>query len=427
MAWLDERIRRSFVIAGALSLAHPVAVSAQDSPTLDIDVMADARLSIVSGEQTWFDGWLGKLRYGGDWQGDSVARFRLANVSIVAKSDITWDLQAFVHAKFDPEQDKPLDLAEAYLRYKPAPKSRMRYEVRAGLYFPHISRENTGFAWTSPYTITPSAINSWVGEEIRVLGAEAKASWKFDRSRLSVTGGLFGFNDPAGSLLAYRGWALGDYVVGAFSQLSLPALDSIGPGSDFLAKQPEWVHPVRELDGRVGYYGAVDWEYAGRVKAGAFYYDNRADPEVFKHSQYGWDTRFWNFYLEGKLPQDIELISQFMTGRTEMGFKRYGGDLRAIDVNYASGFILLSRKFGDVRLSARRDWFDVDDNSFVYADNNEDVGSAWTVAMSADLSDKDRLMAEILRVHSIHPARVDVWDDPEQTQTLFQISYRRRF
>ncbi|NVJ97412.1 MAG: hypothetical protein HWE25_04620 [Alphaproteobacteria bacterium] len=411
------------ILAGMLG---PVAI-ADGLPSLDIDILTDVRLTSVAGEQTWFDGWQGKLRFGGDWSGDRQTKLWLSNVSIVAKSEITWDLHAFVHAKYDPEQDKPLDLAEAFLKYKPAPTSNLRYEFKAGLYFPHISRENTGLAWTSPYTITPSAINSWIGEEVRVLGAEAKATLKMERSSLALTGGVFGFNDPAGTLLAFRGWALGDYVVGAFSQLSLPSLNSIGAGSSFLPKQPEWVNPVREIDNRVGFYGALDWQYAGKVKAGAFYYDNRGDPEVLRHKQYAWDTRFWNFYVEVDGPAGIELVSQYLRGRTEMGFLKYGGTLRSVDVNYASGFVLASRKFDDFRVSVRRDWFDVDDNSFLVEDNNEEVGSAWTAAVSYDFGRKDKIIAEILRVRSERPARVDQWDDPFQAQTLLQLSYRHRF
>ena len=44
--------------------------------------------------------------------------------------------------------------------------------VKAGAFFPAISLENDDLGWTSPYTLTPSAINSWIGEELRTIGSE---------------------------------------------------------------------------------------------------------------------------------------------------------------------------------------------------------------------------------------------------------------
>lgn len=406
----------------ALWLTHPT--QAEGLPSVDFELLTDARFSLVSGEQGWFDDWLGKLRYGGQRGGEGEGRLRLAEASLIAKSDITWDLHGFVHAKFDPEQDKPLDLVEAFLRYKPAPTSRLQYEVRAGLLFPHISRENVSVAWTSPFTITPSAVNSWVGEEIRALALEGKATLKFDKQKLSLTAAVFGFNDPAGTLLAFRGWALGDYKTGAFSQVPLAPVPSIEPGG-FLADQPIWVHPIRELDGRPGFYGALDWEYAKRVKLGVFYYDNRGDPETFKHNQYAWDTRFWNAYAEVKAPAGVQLISQYMTGNTKMG-RLYGGN-RMVDADFAAGYVMATRKLGQHRISLRRDWFDVDDKSFVAEDNNNEVGTAWTLAFNAKVGGKANLIAEILRVDSDRPARAGIWTEPEQDQTLLQLSYRQRF
>lgn len=419
------RAGTNIALAASLFFVGGSAAQAANLPVVDFELLADARLSIASGEPTWFDDWLGKLRYGGNLDGDSRTRFRLANLSVIAKSDITWDLGAFVHAKYDPEQDKPLDLVEAYLRYKPAPRSNLRYEVRAGLMFPHISRENISIAWTSPFTITPSAVNSWVGEEIRTLGVEAKATLKMDGQKLSLTGSVFGFNDPAGTLLAFRGWAMGDYTVGAFSQLPLPPLPQIGTDSTFL-KQPLWVHPVKEVDDRVGFYGALDWEMGRTIKAGVFYYDNNGDPDVIRDKQYGWDTRFWNAYAEVEAPFGIKLISQYLTGSTAMG-PLLGGEDRPVDVDYASGFILATRKLGRHRISLRRDWFDVDDTSFVARDNNNEVGSAWTAALSFRLDKQSFLMTEFLRVTSNRPGREDIGFEPEQTQNQIQVSYRRRF
>ncbi len=402
------------------------AVAQNDGPTVDFELFTDVRLGITDGEPTWLDDWLGKGRFGGKLNGDARADLEIAEVAALFDVEFNWEWSAFVHAKYDETQDGPVDIVEAYLKYAPSPTSRTRYSVRAGLFFPHISRENVGIAWTSPYTITPSAINSWIGEEIRTLGLEAKASIRGETSQLDLTAAVFGFNDPAGTLLAFRGWALNDVKGTAFSQLPLARLPQIGLNSTFVA-QPFWVEPVAEIDNRVGFYGSVDWTYARNWKVGAFYYDNRGDPNVVKQEQYGWDTRFWNFYVEGDALADIHLIAQYMTGNTRMGRLIPSTGTRYIDMDFDSAFVLASRKFGPHRVSTRFDWFETTDHAFVRRDNNNEAGISVTAAYSLELSRKDTLLAEYLYIDSKRPARQLIGFDPDQKQSIFQIAYRRRF
>jgi len=157
---------------------------------------------------------------------------------------------------------------------------------------------------TSSYAISPSAINSWVGEEIRVLGVEAKAIYRGDINTIALTGAVFGFNDPAGTLLAYRGWGIGDAKVGIQGELPLARLLSIGPNSTFV-KQPFWVRPVREINERSGYYLAVDWELYDFIQFGGLYYDNRGDPEAIEAGQYARRTKFLNLYAELDLSNEL--------------------------------------------------------------------------------------------------------------------------
>jgi len=393
---------------------------------IDFELYTDLRLTYAKGEPSWFDDYLGKARYGGNHYGDANLKLRLPEVSVLATADISWDTKAFVHVKYDPEQNKPIDLVEAYLTYTPVPKSAFSYAFKAGLYFPHISRENIGVAWTSPFTITPSAINSWVGEEIRALGLEAKGSYISNQHRFDITAGMFGFNDAAGTLLAFRGWGLGDAKVGAFSRLPLSSLPSIGSESSFLA-QPLWVHPIREIDGRVGYYAALDYSFSDVFKTGAFYYDNRGDPEKIVELQYSWDTRFWNFYAESDFGDGLKLIAQYMTGMTEMGNLYGAKQRRRVYVGYDAGYVLATKKIDKYRLSARYDWFGVDDKSFVALDNNNENGTAFTAAIAVKVSKKTSLITEYLRIKSDRPSRLGIGFAEGQTNDIFQLSWRQRF
>ncbi len=411
----------SLLVPTSALMSAPQSASGTDPfPDINATLFTDVRLALSDSEVSWLDDAQGKGRYG-----NSNTDLELAETSLIIEADFDWQWQGFSQLKYDPEQKQALDVVEAYVSYKPVPTDNIQYRFRAGLLFPHISRENRGIAWTTPFTITPSAANSWVGEEIRALALEGTATIKSDGQKLSFTAAIFGFNDPAGTILAYRGWAMHDVKVGAFSRLPLPPVSSIGSPGSFSDQQPLWVNPVREIDNQPGFYGAIDWSLDPQHKLGIFYYDNRGDPNVIKRNQYAWDTRFWNIYAEKKMPGRLILIAQYMTGRTEMGPKTAG--IRQVDVDFSAGYLLASKAIGKHRVSLRRDWFDSDDNSFVIEDNNDETGSAWTFAFSTKLNKQHRIIAELMQIDSRRPNRVDIGVEPEQTQTQFQLSYRAEF
>jgi len=73
----------------------------------------------------------------------------------------------------EPETPSVIDALETYLRYDDQ-KGDIGWSVKAGAFFPTISLENDDLGWTSPYTLTPSAINSWIGDELRTIGSEGR-------------------------------------------------------------------------------------------------------------------------------------------------------------------------------------------------------------------------------------------------------------
>ncbi|MBV9186894.1 MAG: hypothetical protein JO093_14860 [Acidobacteria bacterium] len=95
------------------------------------------------------------------------------------------------------------------------------FEVRAGQFFLGTSRENVGPLWTSPYTVSFSPLNSWIGEEFRPVGVDL--AW---RPNFYVTAGATAFrnNDSMGALLAWRGWSVGNRLSVYNEALPLPPL-----------------------------------------------------------------------------------------------------------------------------------------------------------------------------------------------------------
>jgi len=227
-------------------------------------------------------------------------------------------------------------------------------------------------------------------------------------------------------LLAWRGWAINDIKVGAFSRLPLPPIPSLGPDSGFITLQPHWVHPVRELDGRLGWHAGLDWDYGENVSLGGMYYDNGGSPEVFKHEQYGWDTRFYNVYAEVNPVQGMTVLTQFMSGVTLMGPILVSG-VRPVDVVYNTGFLLLSQEFGPWRISGRGEFFNVRDNSFVVIDDNNEDGTSFMVGVSRNFGARDKVLLEFLQIDSRRPFRQTLGYESDQKQTLIQCSYRKLF
>ena len=191
-----------YVGLAAMLVALPTA--AQD---IEFSGYADFRLVQPADEQSWIEGGLGKTRYGG---GDVEAR--IGEIVGEAHVQATPALMGFVSLRYEDTQRTGIDILEGYLRYRPVSTSPLRWSVRAGAFFPLVSLENDEVGWTSGWTLTPSAINTWVGEELRTIGAE----WSLRRSlgprvrqrEVRFIAATYYGNDPAGALLSWRGWAL---------------------------------------------------------------------------------------------------------------------------------------------------------------------------------------------------------------------------
>ncbi len=402
------------------NLFSPVASAQESLPAIDVRGLVDARLVLTDNTISWKNRGLGKTRWGAGTDGDSRVLGKLGEASLIFLPKLTWDLSGVIHVKVDSQQHQPVDVVEAFLRYKPVPRSEYNYQVKLGAFFPPISLENDAIAWTSPYTITSSAINSWIGEELKTIGGEFTVGRDFEDFDASFTIAGYIANDPAGSLLAWRGWALYDREAGLFDQLPLPAIPSLETGS--MARQAPYVEPIVELDDRVGGYASVTLDHYALGKLSVLYYDNQAFDRAFDLKQYAWDTYFTSVGYETFLPGDVELLSQFMIGNTSMGTRPVIGS--KVDNDFWSAFVLLSKRFGNHRVSFRYDHFEIADDDLIADDPNNETGNAWTAAYVLRPFDKQRLTLEILHVESNRPARIGLGVPSRANETVLPASYR---
>lgn len=396
--------------AAALALLAAAANADEHAPARYSYVFGtDASIVSASGHPSWVNGSAGKLRYDDDSDGFTVShafvdyRLRLAD---------TLDLNVVANM-YNDDIDAGIDLTQAYLEWRPLSLSRSRYRLKLGGFYPRLSLENRGAAWTSPYTISSSAINTWIGEEIRIFGAEFSWSRKLEAfgggHTLSLYASAFRDNDPAGGLIAWKGWSLHDRQSRFNDALPLPPLPQIQPDGVFWRQDPFFI-PFQENDGEPGYYVGAEWQYGSRFLLRAMHYDNEADPTSVVNQQYAWYTDFNHLGLQVSLPADVGLIAQWMNGETIMGpdLGQFMGPALAgvhpVDNEFTSYFVLLTRPFDRHRVSLRYDDFKITERDPVPLDENAEDGYAWTAAYRYRFSDILNVAAEWLQVHSERPA-----------------------
>lgn len=421
-----HRKRRIVFFAACLSAGSPAAAQAQDGgtwPDIQVKGLLDGRLALTGDTRSWFDRGFGKTRYGAGGDGTSRPLVRFADAAAVVQAHLTWDLTAVADITASPEQRVALDATEAFVVYKPAPGGRFRFRAKAGVFFPPISLENTGLGWTSPYTISSSAINTWVGEELRIIGGEATAAWAGETGEFSVSGAVFGANDPAGSLLAWRGWAVHDREASLSDRLPLVSLPTFGPNG-VARGQAVAVTPFVELDDRAGFYASAAWQGADGLRIQGLYYDNRTNSRVFDGEQYGWRTRFGSLGVSDTFGEHLDVVMQAMAGNTKMAqFPTF----TVVDNDFASVFALASWGWGNRRLAARVEYFEVKDHDMTADDPNGEHGRALTLGYVYRPADNQRVTLEALNIRSSRQIRARLGLPARADETQLQLSYRYFF
>ena len=386
----------------------PVAAGAQS-----LSVQGFVEMRVVSGakQAAWLDGGLGKTRFG---DGDAGIR-GAGGLSLAWQA--TPSLLASASAQYVPGLHEPLDLIDATLRYRPASTTPTRWTATAGMFFPPVSLENDGVAWTSPWTLTPSAVNSWVGEELRVFGAELRMERRTERGSFDLRAALFGRNDPAGELLASRGWALGDTTSGLDANVGQPDTYAALVGDAV----PMRFRPFAEIDRRVGWYAAAGWEN-GDDRARLLYYDNRTDPsrEVDYRGRelYGWHTRFWSAGAQHRSGR-WWWLGQAMTGKT-----RIAPESGVFDTGFSAGYLLAAIDVGDWQPVARVDLFNAAHRFNGRRGMLGEHGHAITFALNWRPAERVRVTAEVLRIDSERSQRRFEGLAPRQTDTQLQLALR---
>jgi hypothetical protein len=371
---------------------------------LDLLGVVSARGISVRGQRAWLEDGFGRLGEGGEAPSDRISTLRgVAHLGF----DWTLSTELKVHAhgllQAQPERSggREAGVVEAFALYRRELSPKLVLRIRAGTYFPQTSRENVDPLWSSPYTITLSTLNSWIGEEVRLTGAEVGLAHRSDRGELQVAGGAFGLNDSTGALLAWRGWALGDRLVTLGEVFPLPPLASLQPGGGFADQRGDGTRPIEELDGRIGWNARARWEMPGRLLLQAAYLDNRGDRALHR-GQYSWRTRLAQAGLELPLAKGFSLIAEGAQGDTGMGTR----DGPHVDMDFRTAYAMLTWSDGKLRFAARYEAFKNVDRDGTQEPNGES-GRALTLAAFVTPIRHLRIGVEALDLRSDRPAAAD--------------------
>lgn len=374
------RTRTTLLPLAAAALLAAAAAHATDWE-LDLDLRAvtsDAATSVLDGGHS-------PTRFSEHKSGLQLGRLRLALDTPLGE---VWRLHLDASAWGNAYRN-PVGLTEAYLQFRPYPHNMLRVRMRMGAFYAPISLENGAAGWSSPYTISYSALDSWLAEELRTLGLETKVDWLGTRTGLpfdiGAVAGVFGWNEVAGAALANGGFIMDDRQTPVFGSVGKLAGPTGAP-----------IEPFRQIDGHAGYYGGLDLQYPGRLLLTAFRYDNRADPAVSDAVShvFAWRTSFNSAGARMEYGGGWTVIAQWLAGHTEIA---PGG--RALDWPFDARYVLLSKRIARrSALSIRYDRFDVASRN-AEADGQQS-GHAWTAAYVFDPGKGWTITLEWLRVTS---------------------------
>lgn len=257
-----------------------------------------------------------------------------------------------------------------------------RLRLRAGTFWLPTSRENIEPLWTSPYTITFSALNSWMGQEIRPVGIDVQYSPNF---YLTFGATAFGGIDTMGTVLSARGWTFGNRLSVYGEELPLPAPEgttrAIGP----------------DLDDRIGYSARIRGQLPERVMVQIAHIDNRSElvPEI--KGQEPWQTRLNILSAQAGTSPTI-LAAEYAWGWTALGFP--GGMVR---IDLETTYVLVSHKRGSERWTMRVEQFSTRDHRRPPDDSSRESGRAYTLAWMRDIGKQLRLGIEYVKVDGDRP------------------------
>lgn len=389
------------LICGLLSSQVYAQYEVDADKTVWLRALIDIRLARAGPAPSWTDRGPGKTRYGGTDGLQRSTHLALSQLAIEVGAALPWDIRAQAQINVQPDiadSYRPW-LIEAILR-KEWGSAQQGFGLQTGVMNTPFSLEHVGPAWSPEFTISASALNSWLWEDIDLAGLEAEW-WHTTRAGLKL-GALAGAGyggDQVGRLLALRGWVLGDTMAGINGNLALPG-------------RTDRTDIFNERDQRPALYSWLtigDEQELATLKFG--YMDNRGD----ENRSGVWHTHFSTVGLVvHPLPQ-IDVIAQYLDGVARVLAPPNSSSLSAF-------YVLLSPHYKRQRLTVRYDVFRVHDIDGGPVSTSEH-GDAVTASYMLQFGLRHRVALEYIWMNSHRVVNAPLNPTPDG----WQVSYRFRY
>lgn len=373
-------------IAALISL---IAASASAQSSFQIYGFLSAREIYVKSPPSWTTGGFGRFDVGAA----SADNHRFVNTDVLQLgldwTPATWLLvhgDGLARKEQSGTVGKHYGLVQAFVDLH---SDHLR--LRAGEFWLPTSRENIDPLWTSRYTITFSALNSWIGQEVRPLGADLQWSPNF---YISLGGTAFRGNDTMGTELSDRGWSLGNRLSVYDEIIAAPDSSTRAIGA--------------EIDHRIGDSERLRLQLPERALIQFTRIDNREKLLSHKPPEEPWRTKFYIVSGEAGSSSPTTVAAEWAKGTTQIGFP--GG---SFTLHFDTAYVLVSHKNGKDRFTARIEEFKT----------NSERGHAWTVAWLTDANEHVRSGVEFVRATGNHNAA----PDPHTGGSTITLEVRYRF
>jgi hypothetical protein len=392
------------IAAAMILLTVSASAFAQQPSSFQLHAFLSARGIYVKAPPSWTQNGFGRFDVGAG----AVGQTRTVNVDI-AQLGFDWTptswllLHADGIARHEPSgtRGSRAGLVQAY-----ADLFTEHLRFRAGAFWFPTSRENVDPLWNSRYTITYSALNSWIAQEVRPLGADVQFSPNF---YFTVGATAFRGNDTMGTVLADRGWALGNRLTVYNEKIPVPPPDLV-------------TRPVgRDLDGKTGFSERVRIQLPERAMLQFTHVDNRSELVPGVPPDEPWLTRFNIVGGEAGSSGPTTIAGEWMKGETTIAFP--GG---TFSLDFDTAYLLVSRKLGSNRYTTRVERFSTRNHSRPANDSSRENGRAVTVAWLHDVSDHLRTSLEYVRANGDHPGASSAGLDPRTggSTIIAEVRYR---
>ncbi len=258
-----------------------------------------------------------------------------------------------------------------------------KFRFRAGAFWLPTSRENVDEMWNSRYTITYSALNSWIAQEVRPIGADLQFSPNF-----YITAGATAFRglDTMGTALANRGFTFSSRLSVYNEEIALPPPNEV-------TRPIHW-----EGGGNIGWSGRLRLQVPEQGLIQFAHVDNRTEIYPGKPPDVPWNTRFNLVSGEVGSTSPSTMAAEWLDGRTAVAFP--GGQFT---MDFQTWYVLASQKSGKERFTTRYERFSTRPHNPAAGNSHRENGHGLTIAWLHEFSGHVRAGLEYEHVNGERP------------------------